>query len=122
MSGLKQDLRYLTNPLNPFYLLGHERKFDQTNPLRVLILQYLNVILLHLFSDLVEIAVRLLDDVIDNQMIYPQFIFIKILDNPLGLSHTEGLRNRDNDKLRFYWVPNKIDYLFCQVFPATDDF
>lgn len=55
--------------------------------------------LLHLFSHLMEIAIRLLNNVIHNEMVHVQLISIKIFNDPLGLSDAKSLWYRNNDEI-----------------------
>jgi len=55
-----------------------------------------------------ELAVGILDHMIDDQVINFKLVRIKILNDPFRLFDTEGLWDRHNDKLRFLRIRMKL--------------
>src|SRR3990172_4097485 len=109
------------NLVHPFNLMWREGNFDQLDSMRVLVVQDLDVVLLHLFASFMEVAVRFLNHIIDDQVVHLELVFIEILDDSFCLLYSESLRNGDDDEFRLPGVPDETDNLLSQVFPPTDD-
>jgi hypothetical protein len=70
----------------------------------------------------VEFAIGFLDDVVHDQMVYPELIIVEILDDPLRLFNAQGFRDRHDHKLSLLMVSDEGDHFFRQSFPPADDF
>jgi len=94
---------------------------DHLNSITVILFENAEIHPLHLLLDLMKGAIGVVNDVIDNQVSDRQLIFIKILDDALGLLDPQSFGYGNQDKCCLCLIPNESDDLFCQALPGAYD-
>jgi hypothetical protein len=80
----EKDISYLSNPFNPFHLIGKQGNLDQGHALTIGFSQQVDILALHGSPLAMKSAVCFQDNVVDDQMTDDQVESVEVFEDPLG--------------------------------------